>query len=176
MSDREMGRGAEVMTGGSDVNPNQEDRTMDTGKKLVADSTEECIAPMIGGGMRIGFVDEIHGRGALEVPEFIPSRHELLMLLKCWCRVNVDIGLSWHCTETVGSSDSREKVFAGMRMTRIADALNDAEAVNQAIDEVYAEFAEKCDGLTWRTFVGTATPEEKAQWRAEQDASLRFEA
>jgi hypothetical protein len=46
------------------------------------------------GTFSIGYVEEVNGTGAQEVQEFLPTRHELLQLVKYWARVDVDINTS----------------------------------------------------------------------------------
>jgi hypothetical protein len=145
--------------------------------KIVADGNEECIAPIRAGVFVIGLIDEIHGRGALEVPEFIPSQYELMLLVKHWEKVKLDNLFFWHYCQSSSSSGSREVVFANLRINRIADAVKDDAAITKAIDEATEEFRKEhmagaSDDLLWRTFIGTATPEEQKKFEAERDAML----
>ena len=143
--------------------------------KLVIDS-DEMVAPLVvttwaGVRVSIGFVDEIHGRGALEVPGFTASRHELLILLKHWLKVHLDIGYWWFCFDQVGSSDMRQRLFAAKRAKRIVAALQlDDDEFKQIDTEVVAEFAKTYDSTWWRVFIGTATDEDRRQYEAEHKA------
>ena len=51
----------------------------------------ESLGAMRCGTFSIGYVEEVNGTGAQEVQEFLPTRHELLQLVKYWARVDVDI-------------------------------------------------------------------------------------
>jgi hypothetical protein len=113
------------------------------------------------------------------VPDFIPRRHELLVLAKYWEKVRLDNLFFQHCVEMSMSVGMRWRYFADTRINLIIDALKDDEAVKKALREAEDEFAKEHggpDSLAWRTFIGTATPEEKAQWRAKLDAANRFHA
>ena len=44
----------------------------------------EGLAPLGGGGFLVGYVDDVHGRGAKECPEYVPTRHELAKLAAHW--------------------------------------------------------------------------------------------
>ena len=136
--------------------------------KLVEDS-DWTVAPSGGsGGFCIGYVAEVNGPGAIAVPEFIVSRHELLVLLKYWAEIDVDISFFCFSYETYGSDWSRRKAFAVKRVNRIADALADEESVTKAWHEVYETYGKQYEGLPWKVFSGKATPEEERQFREEQ--------
>ena len=32
----------------------------------------------------VGYVDEVNGAGAVEVPDFVPTRHELIQIVRYW--------------------------------------------------------------------------------------------
>ncbi len=141
-------------------------------QELVEDS-DSSVAPRGQPGVCIiGRVDEVNGRGAVAVPEFTASRYELLVLLKHWAEIRLDIEFYWFLYEQPGSSDSRKAAFAGSRITRIAEALADEEAVCAALDEVHDAYGKKQDGLAWKVFTKKASADEERQFRHEQDKLL----
>ncbi len=142
-----------------------------TPQELVEDS-DSSVAAWGGEGLVVGYVDEVNGPGALAVPEFTASRHELLVLLKHWFEIELRIRFFWFCCECVGSSDTRLKAFAKRRVGRIAEALADEACVNKAIDEVYRVFGERRGGLAWKVYSGEATPQEEREFREEQRKCL----
>ena len=84
--------------------------------KLVEDS-DWTVAPWgKPGDFVMGYVDEVNGRGAVAVPEFTATRYELLVLLKHWAEVGIDIPFRWFLYEQVGSSETRQDVFAASRV------------------------------------------------------------
>ncbi len=121
----------------------------------------------------VGQVDEVNGRGAVAVPEFVATRYELLVLLKHWAEIALDIEFWWFLSESVSSSEMRRRPFAVRRMNRIADALADEKSVREALDEVYETFGKEHDGPAWKVFMGKASPQEELQFRQEQDQWLR---
>ncbi len=140
--------------------------------KLVEDSDWSVAAWGDPGRFVVGYVDEVNGRGAVAVPEFTASRYELLVLLKHWAEVGIDIRFGWFLYEQVGSNEMRQKPFAARRVNRIGDALADEESVRAAIDEVYEAYGKRVDGLGWKVFTGKASPEEERQFRQKQDQLL----
>ena len=105
---------------------------------------------------------------AIAVPEFIVSRHELLVLLKYWAEIKVDVSFFCFWAEVSGGNLTSERAFAAKRINRIADALADEESVKKAFHEVYETYAKQHEGLPWKVFSGKATPEEERQFREEQ--------
>ena len=149
---------------------NQDARPQEFVKDSYSTAAPWTSGPVEIGGPRvvIGSVDEVNGRGALAVPEFIASRYELLVLLKHWVEVENDIEFWWFCHEQFSSSDTRLRTFAGRRIDRIAEALADEACVKEAIEEVYEAFGEQNGGLAWKVFRQEATPQEEREFREEQ--------
>ena len=56
---------------------------------IVQNSDNEASQPIAVGGSFIGCVDEVKGRGSIEVPEYVPTRSELKLLLKYWIEVKL---------------------------------------------------------------------------------------
>ena len=66
------------------------------------------------------WVDEVNGPGAAEVPEFVPTRHELFQLLKYWHEVSEGNNYVFFRTGMMrADSETRLDFFAESRMSRI---------------------------------------------------------
>jgi hypothetical protein len=142
------------------------DEPIDSYRKLetpdVINRDNDLLHPLAG---CIGHVDEVNGRSATEIPEFIPTQHELLELVKYWTKVALGIEFLWFCYESPGSSDIRLRPFAYRRINRIAKCLGDA-VVGRAFTDAREEFAKTVDARAWRIF-RHGTPEEQAAFRNE---------
>ncbi len=138
-------------------------------QELVEDSDWSLAARGDPGRFVVGYVDEVNGRGAIAVPEFTATRYELLVLLKYWAEIGLDIRYFWFWSESVGSHETRREAFAARRVDRIAEALADEEAVCSALDEVHDAYGKKQDGLAWKVFTKKATADEEHQFRQEQE-------
>lgn len=126
-------------------------------------------------------VDEVNGAGAEEVPKYVPTRHELIQLVKYWYgRVLDNDFFRFH----YGGSDSGELRigrFAPRRIRRAAAAIGQ-EVVDRAMKEVRDQFKVKVkNDRLWDVFEnGTAEQWEAVQaetyreWR-EQDAADALE-
>jgi hypothetical protein len=131
----------------------------------------EYLGAMRCGTFSIGYVEEVNGTGAQEVQEFLPTRHELLQLVKYWARVDVDIEYFYFCCQQSGSTEMRRSTFARRRLARIADLLGD-EAVDQAIEEAFADYGKDQDPRVWNIFLN-GTEEERKALREELDRKMQ---
>ncbi len=138
-------------------------------QELVEDSDWSVAPREVPGVCVIGSVDEVNGRGAIAVPEFTVSRHELLVLLKYWAEIEVDNSFFPFCCQQSGSDWSRKRAFAGKRVSRIAEALGDDKLVKEALDQVHEAYAKEQDGLAWKVFTGKATEQEGEEFRLWQE-------
>jgi len=103
----------------------------------------------------IGYVDEVNGAGGQEIPQFVPTRNELVELLKYWTRVSIDHRYLYFLYRQYCSSGSRRQDFAERRMARIEKLLG--EEATKVIDGVIAEFGKTEDARLWNIFMnGTA--------------------
>jgi hypothetical protein len=109
---------------------------------------------------RIGRVDEVNGRGAVEMSEFVPTRHELLQLVKYWMGVVLDRAFDGFLYEYSCSEAIRLKPFAMRRIDRIADCCGE-DCVRHACREAEDAFAQTVDAEAWQVF-RHGTPEEQA--------------
>lgn len=127
--------------------------------QLSADSDD--LGPLVAGPFQIGALDEVNGEGGIEVPDFVPTRNELLQLVKYWERVTLEIEYFWFLYQQTGSTDIRMRPFALRRINRIADVLGE-EAVKQAIEEVYEEFRKREDPRLWDIFLNGSDEDREA--------------
>jgi hypothetical protein len=118
----------------------------------------------------IGHVDEVNGWGAAEVPAFVPTRYELIQVVKHWTKVALDLDFWCFVHLASGSREIRLIPFAHRRIARIAECLGDA-VVGQACREVEEEFAEKVDARAWQVF-RHGTPEEQRAFEDERAREL----
>jgi hypothetical protein len=114
---------------------------------------------------RTGHVDEVNGPGAVEVPEFVPTRHELFQLAKVWVTILLDMNFFWFLYEQTGCREARLKPFAIRRLDRIEKQLGE-DLMDKACKEAEDEFAKTVDAEAWRVF-RNGTPEERAAFQEE---------
>jgi hypothetical protein len=93
-----------------------------------------AFAVVAGGGFRIGFVEEIHGEGGRPCPEYVPTRHELMILFRHWAEVQLRIEAEWAVTAQVGSDEIRRQPYAIRRWCAIRKLIGEDKA-----DEAHAE-------------------------------------
>ena len=137
-----------------------------SGAQEFVEDVDWTVAPLRGRGFVIGAVDEVNGRGALAVPAFVPTRHELLLLYAHWAETKLDIEFSNFFFMQGCSRNMRIRPFARRRMVRIEEALGDDPALEAAIQEVETEFSATVSPLAWKVFTGKATEAEKRECEA----------
>jgi len=111
----------------------------------------------------IGYVHEVNGAGAAEAASYVPTRHEVVELVKYWYRRVLENSWFFFIFGGTGSSGWRVNEFAERRIGRAAAAIGE-EAVDAAVTEVREEFRTKVvkDDRLWEVFEhGTAE-----QWDA----------
>ena len=133
-------------------------------REIVTNKDNELLRPWGNEKIVIGYVEEVNGAGAMEVPEFDPTRHELIQLVKYWAEVAFRIEYEWFLTGCTGSTEMRLKPFAWNRIGRIAEHLGDEE-VKKVLHEVYDEFEKKQDKRLWDIWLNGT----KEQWDAVRD-------
>ena len=125
---------------------------MDSQKtRAVQDRDNDRLQPETAGPFVIGMVDEVNGPGAAEVPEFVPTTHELTELVRYWAGVRLGRALTFFDTGTIGSTDTRRMDFAGRRIKRVADLIGKAR-VDAILDEVEQGVRSDYDAKTWGIF------------------------
>jgi hypothetical protein len=109
----------------------------------------------------IGYVSEVNGPDSAEVPTFVPTRHELIQLVKYWATVVLDdeFFIFVYCQR--GSREIRRIPFGRRRICRIATVLGE-EAVQRAIDEAEEEYSKTTSPEAWSIFKNGTTEEQKA--------------
>jgi hypothetical protein len=72
-----------------------------------------------------GHVDEIHGETERPVPEYIPTKHELMQLAKYWGEVCADSQFRAIMYDSNGSREWCLSIYARDRLSRIAELIGD---------------------------------------------------
>jgi hypothetical protein len=108
-----------------------------TSKKRQPCPDTEGLGCWGGNGVYIGYVSEVNGPDSVEMPEFVPTRYELLQLAKYWATLALDLQFDFFLYAQTGSSEYRLDAFARRRVGRIAEILG-REQVDKLIDQVYA--------------------------------------
>jgi len=132
----------------------------------------EALLPRAVGNGRyvVGYVDEVNGPEAAEVAAYVPTRHEVVELVKYWYRRVLDNSWFFFVCGGTGSSEWRLKAFAGRRFDR-AEAAIGKEAVDAAIQDAREEFRRDVvkDDRLWNIYEhGT-----EEQWEAVRDELSR---
>lgn len=105
---------------------------------------------------------------AVEVPEFVPTREELIQVAGYWAQEELQMRLFQFVTGQVGASDWKVTVYANLRIGRIIDAIG-ADLVNGAVKQVYRE-AEERDQFLWEVF----TRGDQTEWGMVLDVNDRM--
>jgi hypothetical protein len=122
------------------------------------------------GRMTVGYVDDVNGPGAVEMPGVVATRHELVQLVKYWANVRIDIRFTWFANQSVSSSETRLEAFSGRRIARIAEVLGDNET-SAAAQQSIAEYAKNIDPRIWDVFLN-GTPEEQSALQEEIERKM----
>jgi hypothetical protein len=113
----------------------------------------------------IGYVSEVNGPDSAEMPGFVPTRHELIQLVKYWATLDLDKQFYFFLYTQTGSDDRRRGAFARRRICRIAAILGEEE-VRKAIEEAEQEYSKKTYPRAWSIFKD-GTLEERAAFQEE---------
>lgn len=127
------------------------------------------LQPLVGAGCIIGAADEVNGQGALEAPQFVPTRHELLGLAKVWARKAWELEFAAFVTETASSYDSRVISFAWRRVNRIASVLGEKKVdaiLTDLREEILSEERTRGEGRDWKVFFLGSAEERSAYLEA----------
>ena len=105
--------------------------------RIVKNRDNSDLLPSESGDVDIGYlyVKEVNGSGAEEIPDFVPTRHELLQLLTFWSNVHFNESNSGRTTDQL-------MYFSSRRMDRLADLL-DIEDVKRIVVDVFIELGKK---------------------------------
>ena len=115
-------------------------------------------------GIIEGYVVEVNGELAEEIPDFVPTRDELFQLAKYWTKVERDIEFFRFRFRMTGSSEVRRATFARRRIARI-ESLVGKDLVKMAKEEAYAEVGKEQDPREWDIFLN-GTDEERNDLQA----------
>jgi hypothetical protein len=88
----------------------------------------------------------------MAVPDFEPIDYELLLLVKHWERVALDIRFFWFLWAQVSRTETRQLLLAKHRINRIAQAIGD-DVLRKAVDEVWERYGRKVDPREWDIFL-----------------------
>ena len=88
----------------------------------------------------------------MAVPDFEPTDYELLLLVKHWERVALDIRFFWFLWAQVSRTETRQLLLAKHRIDRIAQAIGD-NVLRKAVDEVWERYGKKVDPRAWEIFL-----------------------
>jgi len=127
---------------------------MGTGEgRIVRNADNDSLLPGGNETFIVGYVDEVNGAGAAEAASYVPTRHEVVKLVKYWCRRVLDNSWFFFIFGGTGSSEWRVKAFADRRFDR-AEAAIGRESVDAAIKETREEFRTKVvkDDRLWEIF------------------------
>ena len=89
-------------------------------------------------------VDEINGDTAKEMPAFVPTRHELTILLEYWLKEFLNLQFEFFLTGCTGSYEWRTQSFALRRIDRIVDLLSE-DVFKKIEDEIFEQLKQQYD-------------------------------
>lgn len=147
------------------------DMSLDEWRKATATENRKACPDSEGLGFwgnqafTVGYVDEVNGPNSVEMPEFVPTRYELIQLAKYWATIVIDLRFDYFLYTTTGSSEWRLDAFARRRVGRIGEILGQDE-INKVIDQAYEEYGKEQDPRAWSIFLN-GTPEEKEAFQDE---------
>lgn len=107
------------------------------GKKqtVVSNADNATLMPRSAARALIGCVEEVNGEEAREVTGFIPTRHELIQIVKFWYEEVLYLHQKREQFPSWGSSEYRTMAFGLKRIGRAKTALGE-EAVHKAMQDV----------------------------------------
>ncbi len=129
--------------------------------RICKNKDNNYLMPLRGRGFLIGAVDEVNGRGAKEVPDFVPTRHELLQLLNFWVKEALDYEYFEFLYAQTGSTELRLIPYAWRRVNRIGELLGE-ERAKKAVEKAYAEFGKNKNQRDWEIFMHGSSEDSKA--------------
>ena len=121
-------------------------------RRIVKNKDNDSLLPWGNDRFVVGYVDEVNGPGAAEIPDFVPTRHELLQLVKMWVKEALGYEFFGFCHGLGCSSGSRRADYAWRRVSRIEELLG-KEQLNETVEAAYAEFGKDHDQRYWEIFM-----------------------
>lgn len=138
----------------------------ETAKKSAAPRlTDEArgLGPRQTGPFSFGVVNTIVGEGGVEVPGFVPTKNEILQLVRYWATEIIDLDFSFFLHGATGSSEWRTREFANRRLNTISELIGQQE-VTTAVEQATETFARRVDARAWKVFwEGTKGEQEEFQ-------------
>ena len=130
--------------------------------RVVRNKDNDLLLPWGNSRLVVGYVDEVNGPGAAEIPDFVPTRHELLQLVKFW----VKEALAYEFTEEFlyaqsCHSGSLHRAYAWRRISRIGNLLGKKQH-KEAVEAAYAEFGKNQEQRYWEIFMHGDSEDSKA--------------
>jgi len=136
-------------------------RTTGGSKKVSEDA--QGLGPRQTGPFAFGVVDTIVGEGGVEVPGFVPTKNEILQLVRYWATEIIDLDFSFFLHGATGSSEWRTREFANRRLNTISKLIGQQE-VTTAVEQATETFAKRVDARAWKVFwEGTKEEQEEFQ-------------
>jgi hypothetical protein len=157
------------------------DMTLDEWRKATSTNKRNACPDSEGLGFwgderfTVGYVDEVNGPNSAEMPEFVPTRYELIQLAKYWATIVIDLRFDYFLYTQTGSSEWRLDAFARRRVGRIGKILGQDE-INKVIDQAYEEYGKEQDPRAWSIFLnGTLEEQQAFQDEIQQKISEQIE-
>src|SRR5579863_7589136 len=94
-------------------------------KRLSDDA--RSLGPMRVGMFAVGHVDKVVGEGGTEVPGFVPTKNELLQLVRYWATEIIDVDWFHFAYASTGPSEWRTREFANRRLNTISQFIGEEE-------------------------------------------------
>ncbi len=134
---------------------------MDEKPKIGSDS--EGLGFWRAGEFVVGHVPEVNGSEACELPEFVPTKHEVIQIAKYWFHRRLDNSFFFFTFTQTGSSEWRTNSYANRRLDRVAALLSEEEFEKLIVD-VERDYKDK-NGITdevWNIFTNGSKEELEA--------------
>jgi hypothetical protein len=121
------------------------------------------LAPRQTGPFTFGVVNMIVGECGVEVPGFVPTKNEILQLVRYWATEIIGLDFSFFLYGATGSSEWRTREFANRRLKTISKLIGQQE-VTTAVEQARETFAKRVDARAWKVFwEGTKEEQEEFQ-------------
>lgn len=127
------------------------------GRRVVRNADNAEVMLQMGGQVILGYVDDVNGPEAAEVPDFRVTRHELRQVAKYWVDTVFDIRQKWEDMGQTSSSEGTIISFAQKRVPHIEAVLG-----QKLIDPLTEEY--------------DAAKERKRKWREGREAIAAMRA
>lgn len=114
--------------------------------------------------------ESLEARNRFETPDFVPTRDELIHLVKYWVREAIDDSYFIFWGQCFGSSDLRRIDLDWQRVNEIAQVLGEAET-DKAVKKAYEEAARNFERSDWILF-RYGTQEEQNSYQAKGGQAL----